>query len=237
MARCPACRGTASSARRVYGDIAATCVACLQKKAQGLFSMECGHMVCQACLRSLGQDAVEATLLPPTLAKASKALGRTMMPVSEGGAFKLLLLDINEAVVVMNTFKVPVEAYKHMQGEWTAVRIAPQGTAHGPTRPVHRTLFIAFSAVAPMTFEDFVFGGEWMAKHNAEEWPRVRAVTQSFDPEDRRKILTVSSQVHEDLVGPLLEYEDHRRVWEAQREAARRRAEAPAPVVEMDGKV
>ena len=88
-----------------------------------------------------------------------------------------------------------------------------------------------------MTFEDFVFGGEWMAKHTAEEWPRVRAVTQSFDPEGRRKILTVSSQVHEDLVGSLLEYEDHRRVWEAQREAARRRAEAPAPVVEMDGKV
>ena len=228
MARCPACRAAASSARRVYGDVAATCVACLQKKAQGLFSMERGRMARQACLRPLGQDAVEATLLPPTLAKASKALGRTMMPVSEGGAFKLLLLDINEAVVVMNTFKVPVEAYMHMQGEWTAVRIAPQGTAHGPTRPVHRTLFIAFAAGAPMTFEDFVFGGEWMAKHNAEEWPRARAATQSFDPEDRRKILTVSSQVHEDLVGPLLDYDDHRRVWEAQREAAWRRSEAPA---------
>ena len=51
-----------------------------------------------------------------------------------------------------------------------------------------------------------------MAKHNAEEWPRVRAVTQSFDPEGRRKILTVSSHVHEDLVGPLLENEGHRRV-------------------------
>jgi hypothetical protein len=27
-----------------------------------------------------------------------------------------------------------------------------------------------------MTFQDYVFCGEWMTRHNAGEWPRVRAV-------------------------------------------------------------
>ena len=110
MARYPSCRGAFSSARRVCGDLTATRVACLQTKAENISAMECGHMACHACLRPLGRKTAEAPLLPPTLATASKAPGRTVMPVAEAGAFKLQLLDINEAVVVIKASKVPVEA-------------------------------------------------------------------------------------------------------------------------------
>ena len=235
MSRCPACRGAASSARRVYGDLMATCVACLHMKEDDLFAMGCGHLICHACLRTLdNKPDAEASLLPPTLATASKALGRIIMPAAEAGAFKLQLLDLNEAVVVMNTFKVPVEAYKHMQGKWTAVSIACRGPANA--LPVgNQTLFIAFAATLPLTPEDRAFFEEWEAKHNAEEWPRARTVTKTFDPQDRRKILTVSSHVHKDLLDPIVQFEDYQRVWEAQREAAQRRAQAPEPVVEIAG--
>ena len=58
-----------------------------------------------------------------------------------------------------------------------------------------------------------------------------------LDPEGLRKILTVSSQVHKDLVEPIVQREDHQRVWEAQREAAQRQSQAPAPVVEFGHKL
>ena len=236
MSCCPACRGAASSARRVYGDVMATRVACLHMKVEDLFAMGCGHLICHTCLRTLDGDkqGLEASLLPPTLATASKALGRMIMPAVENGAFKLQLLDLNEAAVVMNAFKVPVEAYKHMQGKWTAVSIASQGPAHA--LPVgNQTLFIAFAATVPLTLEDQAFFQEWEVKHNAEEWPRARTVTETFDPADRRKILTVSSHVHKDLADSIVQFEDYQRVWEAQREAAQRRAQAPEPVVEIGG--
>ena len=43
-------------------------------------------------------DRAMAALLPPTLARASAALGRTLMPVADGGAFRLQLLDAREAL-------------------------------------------------------------------------------------------------------------------------------------------
>ena len=63
----------------------------------------------------------------------------------------------------------------------------------------------------------------------------MRTVTNTFDPQGRRKILTVSSHAHKDLLDPIVQFEDYQRVWEAQREAAQRRAQAPEPVVEIAG--
>ena len=68
---------------------------------------------------SLPPDRAMAALLPPPLARASAALGRTLMPVAEGGAFKLLLLDTREALIIMHTFEVPGLALKYIDGVWT----------------------------------------------------------------------------------------------------------------------
>ena len=47
----------------------------------------------------------------------------------------------------------------------------------------------------------------------------------------------MSTQLHPDLVNSFLEYEDHKRVWEAQLSATLQLAETPAPTVELIGKV
>ena len=178
-----------------------------------------------------------AALLPPTLARASAALGRTLMPVAEGGAFRLQLLDAREASTIMHMFDVSAEAYKYIHGVWTSVRVYRPGATDGPVQPANRSVFICYSVVVQMDMDDWIFFAEWQANNNDEEWPQVRTVTRTFDPEDRRKILTVSTQVHPGLINMFMEHEDHTRIWEAQLLATRQLTETAVPVVELIGKV
>jgi hypothetical protein len=178
-----------------------------------------------------------ASLLPPTLAKASAALDRALLPIMVGGSFQLQLLDSREALVIMRMFEVSATAYKYIDGVWASVLISLQGTTDFPAQPANRSVFICFSVIVRLEMDDYIFLAEWQSKHNDEAWPRVRTVTQTFNPEDRRKTLTVSTQLHPDLVNTFLEYEDHKRVWEAQLSATLQLAETPAPTVELIGKV
>ena len=178
-----------------------------------------------------------ASLLPPTLAKASAALGRTLMPVAEGGAFKLLLLDAREALIIRRTFEVPGVALKYIDGVWTTVRIGHPGAAGGSVQPASRSVFVCYSVVVQMEMDDWVFFAEWQANNNDEDWPQLRTVTRTFDPEDRRKILTVRTQLHPGLINFFMEHEGHKRVREARLLATRQLTETPVPVVELIGKV
>ena len=178
-----------------------------------------------------------AALLPPTLARASAALGRTLMPVAAGGAFRLQLLDAREASTIMHMFDVPGVALKYIDGVWTTVRISLPGAAGGSVQPASRSVFVCYSVVVQMEMDDWIFFAEWQANNNDEEWPQVRTVTRTFDPEDRRKILTVHTQLHPGLINLFMEHEDHTRIWEAQLLATRQLTETPAPVVELIGKV
>ena len=137
----------------------------------------------------------------------------------------------------MRTFEVPGVALKYIDGVRTTVRSSLPGAAGGSVQPASRSVFICYSVVVQMDMDDWIFFAEWQANNNDEDWPQVRTVTRTFDPEDRRKILTVHTQLHPGLINMFMEHEDHTRIWEAQLLATRQLTETPVPVVELIGKV